>query len=234
MGYDFIEPWIFSSEDHLEKIVTLLQSLDYTGCIIENLKSDTINRVTANMKTETFFTIYSRKTIESGKRNPTEMDQFRQYFDFLTFFCTTPELTKWACQDQRIDSLLFSLKDIHKLIDDSTVNMALENSKSIEIEFTTVVQEKYPIPYLRNIKKSIFKITRKNLPVLLSSKANSFYDIKSPSSIIGFLNFLDVSDDYYETISQPWLKSRLSRNRSRKSDEFVSPGIRLSPEEKEN
>ena len=233
MASQFIQPWIQVSEELIEEFIQRLRLLQYNCCIIENMSFTTVKRIQSTMPINNPFKIFNRKTLESSKRNPSDIDYLRRENDFISYHATTPELTKWACQDQRIDALQFPLNDIHQLADDSTIILAKENDKSIEIEYNAILSNKYPISFLRNIKKVVYRAVKKELPKLFSSKAQIVEQLRSRSSLEGFLEFIGMPDSYYKEISQSWLVTRLERNRLRKKEEFIAPGIWLK-EQQEN
>lgn len=230
---NFIEPWIQTEEKNFENIVNWLCFMNFKGALFENLTFENSSQLNDQFGKQTNFLIFNRKTVESSKRNPSEMDKFRSDFDFIAFFCSNAELTKWACQDQRIDCLSFRLSEIHQLVDDSTINLAKEADKAIEIDFSEILSKKNPIPLLRNVKKVIYRATNKNLPIIFSSRARSKYDLRSIHSLLGFLDLINVKKEYYSDISQTWLINRLQRNRMRKNGDFLSPGIWLKNKEPE-
>ena len=78
---------------------------------------------------------------------------------------------------------------------------------------------------LRNLKKALYRAIKKDLPIIFSCKASSEYNIRSSYSLLGFMEFLDVPNGYYENNSQNWLKNRLKRNKERKNDKFIVPGV---------
>ena len=228
----FIEPCIQDSEQQVEKLIKWLIALSYKGVMIENIVMDRLQKLQDSLTPKEEFVLYTRKTIDSPKRNPSDLDKIRNNFDFLVYYSTSADLTKWACQDQRIDCLKFPLSEIHQLADDSTIIMAKENEKGIEIDFSELLRIKNPIPWLRNIRKVFHRATKKELPIILSSHARTEYDLRSNYSILGFLALLDVSETYYKEISQVWLTNKLTRNKERKGANFIAPGIWVkAPEE---
>ena len=231
MALDFIEPWIVNAPENFGKLLPWLHKLGYSGCIIEGIGAQDLKEVSKKVLTSDRFTTFTRKTLETNKKNPPNLDQIRNQVDFLTFFCSNAEITKWACQDQRIDNLLFPIKEFHRLVDDSTINLVNENKKSIEVDFSSIISDKYPIAQLRNIIKVVYKATKKDVPLIFSSKAKTIEMVRSPYSLIGFLNFVGFPLNYYQNISQPWLTQRLKRNISRKSDSFISPGLWVTSED---
>lgn len=233
MASQFIEPWIQASEEHLEEFIRRLKILQFNSCIIENMPLTSVKRLQTTLRINNQFKLFNRKTLESSKRNPSDIDFLRRENDFISYHATTPDLTKWACQDQRIDSLQFPLNDIHQLADDSTIILAKENDKSIEIEYNTILSNKYPILFLRNIKKVVYRAVRKELPILFSSKAQTEGQLRSKFSLEGFLEFVGIPDSYYREVSQPWLATRLERNRLRKQEEFIAPGIWLKEQQED-
>lgn len=230
----FIEPCITGSEQQLEKLLKWLTSMNYRGCIIDQVDTDLVAHLHQSIPSGKEFLLFTRKTIDSPKRNPSDINKFRNDNDFIVFYSTNPELTKWACQDQRIDCLKFPLTEIHQLVDDSTIAMAKDNDKAIEIDFSELLKLKNPIGLLRNIKKVFHRAVNKKLPILLSSHAHNVYALKSSYSIIGFLAFLDVPEQYYLEISQEWLLRKLMRNKKRRKNNFIAPGIWLQEKEETN
>lgn len=230
MTLEFIEPWITNPPENLGKLLSWVEKLGFSGCIIEGINSHEFKNFKQSLQLNSSFSTFTRTTIDSNKKNPPALDQLRTRHEFMTYYCTNAELTKWACQDQRIDNLLFPLKEIHRLVDDSTINMAKENDKSIEIDFSLLIADKYPIAQLRNIIKVVHRVTKKEIPLIFSSRANSINMVRSPYSLLGFLNFIGLPENYYKEISQKWLVQRLTRNVSRNSNSFVSPGIWVTSE----
>ena len=228
------EPWIQTHSLDIQNFIQRLQLLDYNACIVEDLPLKHIEELELNKTIPEKFKIFNRRTIESSKRNPGDIDHIRKEHDFISYHCATPELTKWACQDQRIDAILFSLADIHQLADDSTIILAKEHDKALEIEYYSILTNRYPISFLRNIKKVVFRATKKNLPIIFSSRAQHVENLRSIYSLEGFLDFIDVPSKYNTAISQQWLISRLERNRIRKSSNFIAPGIWFSDKEDTN
>ena len=228
---EFIESWIEPHEEDLAKLFILLHSLDYYGAIIEDVPNTKLHEILDSLDIKNSFTAFNRKTIIKPNKNPSEMALFRNNYDFIVFHCRNAEITKWACQDQRIDCLSFPLEEIHILADDSTIKLAKEQDKAIEIDYSEIVHKKNPIGLLRNLKKVFFKAVKKNLPVILSSRAHNKYELRSICSILGVLNFLDVEEKYYKEISQKWLINRLGRNTKRKNESFVVPGVHIKDQE---
>ena len=86
--------------------------------------------------------------------------------------------------------------------------------------------QKKSIRSLRNIKKAVYRAVSKEVPLLLSSYANSPDSLRPKKSIIGFSQFIGMKNSYYLNISQKWLFSRLIRNRKRNMNpEFIAPNI---------
>ncbi len=234
MSEHFIEPCIQGSEQQVEELIKWLRELSFKGVIIENMAQEKVESLQNTLSNKEEFLLFNRVTIDSPKRNPSDLDKFRNKCDFLVYYSINADLTKWACQDQRIDCLKFPLSEIHQLADDSTIIMAKENDKALEIDFSELLGTKNPIPWLRNIKKVIHRATKKELPIILSSNAKTEYDLRSRYSILGFLHFLEISESYYKDISQNWLSTKLVRNRERKRTNFVSPGIWVKESEEFN
>ena len=168
---------------------------------------------------------FLRQTITTNKKNLSDLNSRRYAVDLLIFYCTNPDATKWACQDQRIDSLIFNPSNIHLLADDSTINLLKINNKAIDINTFELVS-KLAIGPIRNVRKAIYKAVKKDVPILLSSNANNPQELRSQQSVIAFSHFLDIPVDYYSEISQKWLYSRLLRNQKRRTNsDFVAPNI---------
>ena len=79
----------------------------------------------------------------------------------------------------------------------------------------------------------VYRAVRKELPILFSSKAQTEGQLRSKFSLEGFLEFVGIPDSYYREVSQPWLATRLERNRLRKQEEFIAPGIWLKEQQED-
>lgn len=212
----FIESCLKPENDiHPDKYWAWLDLLQYSHCIVETDKDK-------NFINEHFF---KRKTLLSEKKNPMTIQNERLKNDFLVFHCLTPELTKWACQDQRIDVLTFELSQINKLADNSTINLLASNSKGIDINISSL-HSRGSIGKLRNIKKVVYRAVKKKIPILLSSHVNTPDLLRSKKIMLAFSTFLGMPENYFESTCQSWLFSRLMRNRERQQgNDFISPGI---------
>lgn len=214
----FIETCIKSSNNTILSFKNWLKILNFSHAVVESTDSTDETRIK-----DSFF--FKRKTITSSTKNPKFMDKIRFNNDLLIFYCDNPNVTKWASQDQRVDGLQFPLSDINKLADDSTIYLLKQNDKFIDLNLREIVSNRFPIHFLRNIKKVVHRASKKQIPILLSSYANSPVNLRSSLSTIGFTHFIGLENDYYINVSQFWLFKRLERNRKRLNDNFISPGV---------
>lgn len=232
---EFIESWIEvngSDIAELEYFEKWFKFLGYKHIIWEFY--DTTNDPKQNKRNNSFLeknslVFYNRKTLTTTakKQSKNYLDKLRKEFIIITQFCTAPELTKWACQDQRIDFLLFKLADIHMLADKSTIRLLQEHNKFLEIDCSEFFNTKFkPIGLLRKTQKVIFECVKKQVPVLLSSRARTPLSLRTPRAVLGMANFLGIPQNYYLQVSQAALYERLARNKRRlQSNLFVGPEI---------
>ena len=213
----FIESCIQSKIQNPDIFLSWFSLLEISQALIENKDNIPL------FGTNEFFS--SRKTLTSSHKNPQIIQQDRLNNEILFYLCETPDLTKWACQDQRVDGLVFNAADINRLADESTINLLQENNKCIEINLREIFTNNIPIGYLRNIKKVVFRAIKKNVAVLISSYSSYPEELRSRKSIIGFSHFIGMPESYYTDVCQKWLHERIIRNRKRLNDNFISPDI---------
>jgi RNase P/RNase MRP subunit p30 len=227
----FIESWIECPLNELERFVKWLQFMGYNHVICE-FPENKINSQSIQINSLPVFSnlqIYNRKTLDKTTKSQSkqQLNHLRQKFIIISQLCNDPTITKWACLDQRIDFLVFNLSDIHLLADDSTVRLIHENEKFLEINCHEIFQRKgNPISLLRNIKKVIHRCIKKQVPILLSSKAKNPFSLRAPRSVLGMAEFLGITPSYYQEISKLSLYQRIDRNINRlNTDYFIGPGI---------
>ena len=230
-----IETCLELAESDLDHIIFLLKSLKFTSAIIE-LKNDLffqkVSELISNGNISSLnenFKLYLRKTLQDqGEKhhNKKNIDFWRNKCHFLIQKCDSPEMTKWASQEQRIDALTFDLLLIHQLLDLSTARMMYENEKFLEIPVSKIIQPKRNlIKISRNLLKSLKRVNIKEVPIIFSSFASSHYDLIGMHELKGILSFLDIDHEYYFDLSQIKLNTRLNRNQKRLGSDFLAPGI---------
>lgn len=213
----YIEPFIHFFPPKLDNLISWLKILDFSYGIIESTDDLSIG--------EDFNPhLFLRKTLMEQKKNPNNLTTQRFQNDLIIFHCQSPEMVKWACQDQRIDGLQFPIHKFHQLVDESTVNLLESNDKLIEICLPDILKKRNPIAPLRNIIKVIHKAQRKQVPIIISSQAKSLFELNHILCLLGFSEFIGMTSKYF-TEGQWWLLTRVLRNRKRREGQFIAPGV---------
>jgi RNase P/RNase MRP subunit p30 len=231
-----IEPSLEITLDDLEKCIILLKNLKYTAAIldiqnidfIQDLNNFQLKREGSPPKTN--FSLFTRSTLQdlgTKEKNKRNIDFWREKIDFLVQKCNSPEVTKWASQDQRIDALQFDLLTIHSLLDLSTARLMSENDKFLEINLKQFLSNQNNIIKVsRNLLKALKKVQIKEVPIIFSTYSSSLYDLIGIFELKGILSFLNINHEFYFNFSQITLLSKLQKNNERLGDQFIVPGIK--------
>ena len=217
----------------LPKIAPFLRISHYSTALIE-LITENIDQQLSNLdhiqQSFSDIRIYFRKTLEdTGEKssNKTVLDYWRNKVIILSQQCKTPETTKWAAQDQRLDALQFPPNFIHQLLDLSTARIMSENKKFLEINLKDFLYgQTLPIGYFRNTIKAVKRCLIKNVPIIFLSQASNQFEIIGQYEIQGFSSFLGLSGNYVDQISQKTLKECVKTNLYRLTPDNVAPGIK--------
>jgi RNase P/RNase MRP subunit p30 len=231
-----IEPSLEINLDDLEKCIIFLNNLKYTAAILDvqnidvfqDLNNFQLKKEESPIKTN--FSLFTRSTLQdlgTKEKNKRNIDFWREKIDFLVQKCNSPEVTKWASQDQRIDALQFDLLTIHSLLDLSTARLMSENDKFLEINIKQFLgNQNNIIKVSRNLLKALKKVQIKEVPIIFSTYSSSIYDLIGIFELKGILSFLNIKHEFYFDFSQINLLSKLQKNNERLRDQFIVPGIK--------
>lgn len=230
MPQSYIEPCITCPTDDLDWFSGWLTPLGLGLVLWENESKDRRKGPTTS-----FDRFKPRVTLTTTSKNQSKakLDSLRLTNVIVVQHCSSPDVTKWACQDQRVDGLLFDNSSIHQLVDTSTARMMVENEKYLEVNCADFLRSRPTIGALRNVRKALFRTSKKGVPTCLASQANRPYHLRAWRSMQGLATFLGMTEEDYKT-GQTWLRDRIQRNISRLDPSFVAPGIWLVDEEVDN
>ena len=220
----------------LPKLAPFLRIAKYSTVFIELIAENTDKQlIDSNTIQQTLpdIQIYFRKTLgDTGEKsaNKSILDYWRNKVVILSQRCKTPETSKWAAQDHRLDALQFPPDAIHQLLDLSTARIMSENNKILEINLGDFLYgPTLPIGYFRNLIKTVKRCLIKDVPIIFLSQASNQFEIIGPYEVQGFSSFIGLANHYFNEVSQKVLKERIQNNLYSFSTDFIAPGITKYP-----
>lgn len=156
----------------------------------------------------------------------------RWKYEIVAVECTRKEVARQAAKDHRVDILNFSpsLNTRMKVwFDRQEATLASEARCALEINLSDILRAG-PLQcakLLSIMRIEIENARRKDVPVIVSSGADSPMLMRGPREVIALLDLLSVEEVRgKEMISQNPLII-LERNRAKMTPGFVSPGVRV-------
>ncbi|HKZ40432.1 MAG TPA: RNase P subunit p30 family protein [Candidatus Hodarchaeales archaeon] len=222
----FIEVGITPVGSEIDELLRMLSFARFRASLVD------VNTWPANLQQPqdgAVLSLLKRVTLQdfgNKTENKNDLEAWRKVCLLLVQQCTTPEVTKWASQDQRIDALTFPPNVIHQLFDLSTARMMSDNNKILEIPLKPYLPPRAAtIAIFRSLAKAVRRARIKELPVVFPSFASTKHEVVGPYEIEGFCRFIGFPEGYYFDVSQTAIASHLERNQKRFYDNYIAPGI---------
>ncbi|CCQ34770.1 ribonuclease P-MRP protein subunit RPP1 [Halorhabdus tiamatea SARL4B] len=140
------------------------------------------------------------------------------------------ELNRFAVEQPAVDVLA------HPLSDDGDVNhviakTAAENGVHLEWSLREVLRADggARVEAIRGLRKLRELIEQYDAPYVVSADATSHLQLRAPREVGALGAVLDCSPEWIEAGLSAW-GAIADRNRTRTSDRFVEPGVRLGPD----
>ncbi|MGB9938124.1 MAG: ribonuclease P protein component 3 [Methanobacterium sp.] len=176
------------------------------------------------------FTVF--KGIEIFAKNPDDLrkqiNKFRDNLDVIIVNGGNLKINRAACEDPRIDILAHPYKNRR----DSGINhvlakKAFENEVAIEISINPLIRTRLSLrAKLISQFRHIIKLKRKfGFQTLISSNANSIYDLRTPEDIIAISNCFGMTEEEAAVSLSKIPKNIIERNKIRK--DVIVKGARV-------
>ncbi len=169
---------------------------------------------------------------ESGRELLRLLSNLRWRYEVVAVECTKKEVARQSAKDHRVDILNFSPSPITRMkvwFDRQEASLASEAGCALEINISDILRaEPFQCAKLISVVRAeIDNARRKDVPVVVSSGADSPMLMRGPREIVALLDLLSVEEEAgREMISQNPLMI-VERNRGKMAPGFVAPGVRV-------
>lgn len=142
----------------------------------------------------------------------------------------TPALNRFAVEQDRVDVLTRPFRadgDVNHVI----VKQAVEHGVRLEFDFGPVLRRDggERVRYLRKLRKLRELVDYYDAPYVVSANPDSHLELRAPRELTAVGETIGLEDGAVERGLAEW--GRLAaRNRERRSESFISPGVQLRDE----
>ncbi|MEM4727603.1 MAG: RNase P subunit p30 family protein [Candidatus Bathyarchaeia archaeon] len=169
---------------------------------------------------------------ESGRELLRSLSSLRWGYEVVAVECTRKEVARQAAKDHRVDILNFSPSPNTRVkvwFDRQEATLASEAGCALEINISDILTAG-PIQcakLLSVMRVEIENARREDVPVIISSGADSPRLMRGPREIVALLDLLSVEEgEGKEMISRNPLMI-VERNRGKMAPGFIAPGVRV-------
>ena len=158
--------------------------------------------------------IYKRLTITEQNKNSIKKQLAQERFKnvLVSVHCTTPELTKWALSDNRVDLIGFDLTQIGKLFDRKAARMAHLHEKIVELNLHDLLYKANKITMFRQLLRATHWLKKKECQFIVTAGAQNGYELRNPYDLValGTVFGLDYPQDLI--VMNQVIADRIRRN----------------------
>jgi len=166
-------------------------------------------------------------------RNRKELDKLisiRRKFDVLLVRGGDIELNRYACENPEVDILTHPEYERYDPgLNHVLVRSAAKNDVAIEINFREILitNKNSRSKVLSNMRNNIMLAKKFKAQIILCSGAISHFELKSPECLISMVSQLGLELSEAKNSITKIPESILNRSKERKSEKWVSPGIKV-------
>ena len=137
--------------------------------------------------------------IVSNKKSISNQEKFirkmKKYSDFILLQANNNELSKDLIRKELIDGLYLSFKERRSLISEGVVSLLSQNNIPVLIPFEPLLEQ---VGYVRShiirrMKNEVKLFKDKNVPIVITSGASSYWDLRAPRELMSFGKVLGLS-----------------------------------------
>ncbi len=176
--------------------------------------------------------------LEIRADNPSQasghVGNFRPKTTILLFHGGTTKLNRFAVEEERIDVLAHPMQgrgDFNHVL----AKAAEENGVRVEFNFSRVLRADggQRVQAIKDLRKLREIVTKYDAPFVVSADPRSHLQLRGPRELIAVGETIGFTAEQVETGLREW-KDLAERNRYRRSDDFISPGVKRGRYEEDN
>ena len=156
----------------------------------------------------------------------------RRKHEVISVLCLSKGVARQAAKDSRVDLLRFPMDLSMRRapwFDRQQASLAGEGGCHFEVVASELLnQDLEKLGYvIKQLRKEVLNARRYDVPVVLSSGAESVQGMRDPRSLAALMNLVGLGEEEsLDLISEnPWVL--VERNRDKLSASYVSPGVRV-------
>ena len=155
----------------------------------------------------------------------------RRKHEVISVLCLSKGVARQAAKTPRVDLLRFprgSSRRRTAWLDRQQASLAGEGGCHFEVVASDLLTQDSTLGYvLKQLKKEVLNARRYDVPVVLSSGADSVHGMRDPRSLAALMSLVGLGEEEsLDLISvNPW--ALVERNRDKLSASYVSPGVRV-------
>ncbi|UPM42924.1 RNase P subunit p30 family protein [Halocatena salina] len=138
-----------------------------------------------------------------------------------------------ACEDERVDVLAHPMADGE--FNHVLARAAADNGVHVEFNFSRVLRADggERVKALRGLRRLRTLVEKYDVPYVVSGDPRSHLELRAPRELMGVGTTIGFTDDQIRRGLQAW-KVIAARNRDRRSESFIEPGVRTGRYEEDD
>ena len=221
-----------SGTDELELMLRLAAELGYSGVAVTSNRvlPESLKRLSGELRLDLISRIDLRP--RSAKELTVALRRVRRRFEVVAVDCLSKAVARQAAKDHRVDLLNFTASTstwAKVWFDRQEASLASGANCAYEINASALLRQG-PVKSARLlslIRREVENAKRHDVPVVLSSGADSRLLMREPRGLAGLLDLVDVDEEpAMDMVSSiPW--RIVEMNRGKLTSSFVMPGVRV-------
>jgi RNase P/RNase MRP subunit p30 len=112
--------------------------------------------------------------------------------------------------------------------DRQEASLARESNCAYEVNLRDIFHDNpiWNAKMLDKIRRELAIADKKDIPIIFSSNAKNFLEMRDPRALIAILDLFDIDEDTAKSMISTTPLKMIIRNRKKLSREFVLPGVR--------
>ena len=156
----------------------------------------------------------------------------RRKHEVISVLCLSKGVARQAAKDPRVDLLRFPRDTSRRRtvwLDRQQASLAGESGCHYEVVASDLlIQDPEKLGYvIKQLRKEVLNARRSDVPVVLSSGANSVHDMRDPKSLAALMSLVGLGEEESLDLVSVNPSALVERNRDKLSASYVSPGVRV-------
>ena len=156
----------------------------------------------------------------------------RRKHEVISVLCLSKGVARQAAKDPRVDLLRFPRDTSRRRtvwLDRQQASLAGESGCHYEVVASDLlIQDPEKLGYvIKQLRKEVLNARRSDVPVVLSSGANSVHDMRDPKSLAALMSLAGLGEEESLDLVSVNPSALVERNRDKLSASYVSPGVRV-------